>query len=96
MHENLDLIDIKKYFLVTRDDYGRIVCIERVGDELEFIRAVRKQNEIIESLYEENNVLRNELVQYKKSKQASYEAAQIEKNKAENKLRDIQAILNRR
>lgn len=41
-------IIIEDYFNIMRDDYGRIYCIQDIGDPKELIKAIREQNEYIQ------------------------------------------------
>ena len=38
-------IIIDDYFNIMRDDYGRIYCIQEIGDTKELIKVIREQNE---------------------------------------------------
>ena len=42
-------IVIKDYFNILRDDYGRIYCIQEIGDPKCLIKAIREQNEYIQT-----------------------------------------------
>ena len=46
-------IVIKDYFNILRDDYGRIYCIQEIGDPKSLIKAIREQNEYIQAKEQE-------------------------------------------
>ena len=46
-------IVIKDYFNILRDDYGRIYCIQEIGDPKSLIKAIREQNEYIQTKEQE-------------------------------------------
>ena len=46
-------IVIKDYFNILRDDYGRIYCIQEIGDPKSLIEAIREQNEYIQAKEQE-------------------------------------------
>ena len=46
--ENKQIV-IKDYFNILRDDYGRIYCIQEIGDPKSLIKAIREQNEYIQA-----------------------------------------------
>ena len=50
--ENKQII-IKDYFNILRDDYGRIYCIQEIGDPKSLIKAIREQNEYIQAKEQE-------------------------------------------
>lgn len=53
-------IIIENYFNIIRDDYGRIYCIQDIGDSKELIKAIREQNEYIQRKEQECDRLKNE------------------------------------
>ena len=50
--ENNQIV-IKDYFNILRDDYGRIYCIQEIGDPKSLIKAIREQNEYIQAKEQE-------------------------------------------
>lgn len=50
--ENKQIV-IKDYFNILRDDYGRIYCIQEIGDPKSLIKAIREQNEYIQAKEQE-------------------------------------------
>lgn len=54
-------IIIKDYFNIMRDDYGRIYCIQEIGDPKELIKAIREQNEYIQHKEQECEKLKRYL-----------------------------------
>ena len=46
--ENKQIV-IKDYFNILRDGYGRIYCIQEIGDSKSLIKAIREQNEYIQA-----------------------------------------------
>ena len=46
-------IMIDDYFNIMRDDFGRIYCIQEIGNPKELIKAIREQNEYIEAKEQE-------------------------------------------
>ena len=46
-------IVIKDYFNILRDGYGRIYCIQEIGDPKSLIKAIREQNEYIQAKEQE-------------------------------------------
>ena len=46
-------IVIKDYFNILRDNYGRIYCIQEIGDPKSLIKAIREQNEYIQAKEQE-------------------------------------------
>ena len=46
-------IVIKDYFNILRDDYGRIYCIQEIGNPKSLIKAIREQNEYIQAKEQE-------------------------------------------
>ena len=46
-------IVIKDYFNILRDEYGRIYCIQEIGDSKSLIKAIREQNEYIQAKEQE-------------------------------------------
>lgn len=46
-------IVIKDYFNILRDEYGRIYCIQEIGDPKSLIKAIREQNEYIQAKEQE-------------------------------------------
>ena len=54
-------IIIKDYFNILRDEYGRIYCIQDIGDSKSLIKAIREQNEYIQAKEQECEQLRNKL-----------------------------------
>ena len=50
--ENKQIV-IKDYFNIFRDDYGRIYCIQEIGDPKSLIKAIREQNEYIQAKEQE-------------------------------------------
>ena len=54
-------IVIKDYFNILRDDYGRIYCIQEIGDPKSLIKAIREQNEYIQAKEQECEELKTSL-----------------------------------
>ena len=50
--ENKQIV-IKDYFNILRDGYGRIYCIQEIGDPKSLIKAIREQNEYIQAKEQE-------------------------------------------
>ena len=50
--ENKQIV-IKDYFNILRDEYGRIYCIQEIGDPKSLIKAIREQNEYIQAKEQE-------------------------------------------
>ena len=50
--ENNQIV-IKDYFNILRDGYGRIYCIQEIGDPKSLIKAIREQNEYIQAKEQE-------------------------------------------
>ena len=46
-------IVIKDYFNILRDGYGRIYCIQEIGDPKSLIKAIREQNDYIQAKEQE-------------------------------------------
>ena len=46
-------IVIKDYFNILRDGYGRIYCIQEIGDPKSLIKAIREQNEYTQAKEQE-------------------------------------------
>ena len=51
-------IVIKDYFNILRDGYGRIYCIQEIGDPKSLIKAIREQNEYIQAKEQEREELK--------------------------------------
>jgi hypothetical protein len=56
-------IIIEDYFNIMRDDYGRIYCIQEIGDTKQLIKAIREQNEYIQHKEQECERLKKQLMQ---------------------------------
>ena len=61
-------IIIDDYFNIMRDDYGRIYCIQEIGDPKELIKAIREQNEYIKTKEQECERLKKIIDEAKNSK----------------------------
>ena len=64
--ENKQIV-IKDYFNILRDGYGRIYCIQEIGDPKSLIKAIREQNEYIQAKEQECEEL-NTLLNAKEQK----------------------------
>ena len=64
--ENKQIV-IKDYFNILRDGYGRIYCIQEIGDPKSLIKAIREQNEYIQTKEQECEEL-NTLLNAKEQK----------------------------
>lgn len=53
-------IVIKDYFNILRDGYGRIYCIQEIGDPKSLIKAIREQNEYIQAKEQECEELKED------------------------------------
>ena len=53
-------IVIKDYFNILRDGYGRIYCIQEIGDQKSLIKAIREQNEYIQAKEQECEELKED------------------------------------
>ena len=60
-------IAIKDYFNILRDGYGRIYCIQEIGDPKSLIKAIREQNEYIQAKEQECEELKT-LLKHKEQK----------------------------
>lgn len=58
-------IIIKDYFNILRDEYGRIYCIQDIGDPKSLIKAIREQNEYIQAKEQECEELKETLTEIK-------------------------------
>ena len=54
-------IIIKDYFNILRDEYGRIYCIQDIGDPKSLIKAIREQNEYIQAKDQECEELKKQV-----------------------------------
>jgi hypothetical protein len=61
-------IIIEDYFNIMRDDYGRIYCIQEIGDTKQLIKAIREQNEYIQTKEQECEQLKKIIDEAKNSK----------------------------
>ena len=57
--ENKQIV-IKDYFNILRDGYGRIYCIQEIGDPKSLIKAIREQNEYIQAKEQECEELKED------------------------------------
>lgn len=89
-------IIIEDYFNIMRDDYGRIYCIQDIGNSKELIKAIREQNEYIQRKEQECEKLKEEVFLLKESNSKlqqiensksieKFYLQQLDKLKAENK-----------
>lgn len=83
--ENCSMLEERK-FLIHTDEYS-------IGED-GLIDSTIPLTDVCYKLALQLQQLKTEFEQYKKSKQASYEAMQIEWNKAINELRDLKATDN--
>lgn len=58
-------IVIKDYFNILRDDYGRIYCIQEIGDPKSLIKAIREQNDYIQAKEQECEELKKSIEHWK-------------------------------
>ena len=61
--ENKQIV-IKDYFNILRDEYGRIYCIQDIGDPKSLIKAIREQNEYIQAKEQECEELKEKVKKY--------------------------------
>ena len=54
-------IVIKDYFNILRDGYGRIYCIQEIGDPKSLIKVIREQNEYIQAKEQECEELKKDI-----------------------------------
>lgn len=82
-------IVIKDYFNILRDDYGRIYCIQEIGDPKSLIKAIREQNEYIQAKEQECEELKKELISFMNGDYCANDCSlrqQLNQLKAENDL----------
>jgi hypothetical protein len=65
-------IIIEDYFNIIRDDYGRIYCIQEIGEAKELIKAIREQNEYIQRKEQECEELKkaNKHIEHSRNQKA--------------------------
>lgn len=83
----IDGCNVAKCYSISTDYKNRYVC-ESTSISMKYNHFC---NENPNCYFKQLQRAKAELEQYKKSKQASYEAMQIEWNKAVNELRDVKA-----
>ena len=87
-------IVIKDYFNILRDDYGRIYCIQEIGDPKSLIKAIREQNEYIQAKEQECEELKEQLNQAKYLSEGALRLySERQKNKYKQVLDEIENFL---
>ena len=90
--ENKQIV-IKDYFNILRDGYGRIYCIQEIGDPKSLIKAIREQNDYIQAKEQECEDLKEDRERWKSNFNGKVSAIeellqQIDQFKAENERLD--------